>query len=643
MKLLPIVLLVLAILVTAGLARRKAPLDPQAAPSPRLSPFGTDSQAADARGEQVDYLPFDPITRLELLDHVRTLASDAMEGRRTGEPGADRAATYIEDEFRRAGLRPGGDEGSYRQSFQAQLGARMGEKNRLVLKSPGGPVVMGLDSDWRPLSFSTRGQLLSPITFCGYGITANDPPYDDYAGQDVRDRVVLLLRYEPGADDPHSPFGGSSLTMHADLRNKTKNAFDHGAAGVLVVTGPATQQDDLLPFDTGADAGSGHLPAAQLRRPALSPLLDVVEVDLAAVQARIDQTYQPYSFPLDLTVEMEVDVEPVEAEAFNVIGILRGGDPAFRDEAIVVGAHYDHLGRGGKGSLAPDTVAIHNGADDNASGVAAVIEIAAALATTPAEVRRSIVFVAFTGEELGLLGSSYYVEHPAMPLALTRAMINLDMVGRGRDREVLIGGAGTSPDLRQVVEEEARADFLSPVFSEGGYGPSDHTAFYARDIPVLFFSSAPHEDYHRPTDDWEKVDLHYLEMIARLAQRVTGRLAGEVAEIRFVRADTGGPPGSRPGGEGYGTRGYGPFLGTVPDFGPSKEGVRLSGVRQGSPAEIAGLRRGDLIVGWDRRRIFNLEDYAAALRSQRPGDRVEIEFLRDGATQRAVAVLGERR
>lgn len=643
MKLLPIALMFLAILITATLAVRNAPMNPPEVEPLLLSPFSAAHVPGGSTGEPQAVFPFDAITRLELTELVRTLASDEMEGRRTGEPGADRAAAMIEHEFHRIGLRPGGDGGAYRQTFTARVGARMGEKNQLAIRSPSGSVTPDLDTDWRPLSFSTRGHVRAPVTFCGYGITASDPSYDDYEGEDVGGRVVLLLRFEPGADDPHSPFAGSALTLHADLRNKAKNALDHGAVGVLVVTGPASTEDHLLPFDTGADAGSGHLPSAQIRRAALTPLLDALGVDLAAVQAAIDQSYRPQSFPLDLTVEMRIDVAPVEMEAFNVIGILRGSDPALRDEAIVVGAHYDHLGRGGRGSLAPDTVAIHNGADDNASGVAGLIEIAEAMATTPAQARRSLAFIAFTGEELGLLGSSHYVEHPTIPLSATRAMINLDMIGRGREREVMIGGAGTSPELRQVADEEARADFITPVFSEGGYGPSDHTSFYSRDIPVLFFSSQPHEDYHRPTDDWEKLDYGYLEKTARLVQRVVSRLAGEAGEVRFTRAAEGGPHGTHPGGEGYGTRGYGPYLGTVPDFGPSAEGVRLSGVRPGSPAEAAGLTRGDVIVGWNSLKIINLEDYAAALRAQRPGDRVRIAFLRDGQPQTAEAVLGERR
>jgi hypothetical protein len=519
----------------------------------------------------------------------------------------------------------------------------MGEKNHLEIRSPGGAIHPDLDIAWRPLAFAARGRLRAPVTFCGYGITSADPPYDDYGEVDVHGRVALVLRFEPGVDDSLSPFGGSALTLHADLRNKAKNAFDHGAVGVLFVTGPAGRVDELLPFDTGATAGSGHLPAAQIRLAALAPALASMEVDVAATQARIDQSYVPDSFPIDLTVEMEIDVERVEAEADNVIGILRGSDQELRQEAIVVGAHYDHLGWGGRGSLAPDSAAIHNGADDNASGVSAIIEIAEAMATTPESARRSIVFAAFTGEEMGLLGSSYYVDHPVVPLADTRAMINLDMVGRGEPRQVMIGGAGTSPELRRIAEEEAAADFITAEFNEGGYGPSDHTSFYARNIPVLFFSGSPHEDYHRPSDDWEKIDDSHLERVSRLVQRVVTRVAGEVEEIHFTRADGSGPHGTRPGGEGYGTRGYGPYLGTVPDFGPSSEGVRLSGVRPGSPAEAGGLRGGDVIVGWNEIKVMNLEDYAAALRAHRPGDQVSIAFMRDGQKQSAAVVLGERR
>jgi hypothetical protein len=254
---------------------------------------------------------------------------------------------------------------------------------------------------------------------------------------------------------------------------------------------------------------------------------------------------------------------------------------------------------------------------------------------------RSIVFVAFTGEEMGLLGSSRYVEDPPWPIASTRAMINLDMIGRGPERQIQVSGVGTSPRFRELVSPAAAAEGLTPVFNEGGYGPSDHTPFYAQNLPVLFFFTAPHEDYHRPSDDWEKLDYSFLESATRLAAKVTGDLAG-VAPIEFARADGGLPRGGERGGEGYGGRGYGPYLGTVPDFTPVERGIRLSGVREGSPAEAAGIRGGDIIVGWEGRPILNMKDYSQALKSHRPGDRVEISILRDGKEIPVSATLAER-
>jgi hypothetical protein len=310
---------------------------------------------------------------------------------------------------------------------------------------------------------------------------------------------------------------------------------------------------------------------------------------------------------------------------------------------VVAGAHYDHLGFGGRESLAPDSAAIHNGADDNASGVAALIEMAEALTTAGHPVDRSVVFAAFTGEELGLLGSSHYVNAPPIPLDQTRAMVNLDMIGRAPRGRVFVSGVGSSPELRAIAEEEITTELAMPVFGEGGLGPSDHTAFYSRDIPVLFFYSPPHEDYHRPTDDWEKVDFQSLEVVARIASRVVERAAGrDMPAIRFTRADGTWQSGGG-GGEGYGTRGYGPYLGTIPDFTSQEEGVRLTGVRDGSPAALAGLQRGDVIITWNGRSIRNLAEYAQALRSQSPGDRVELGFRRDGQEGTAAAVLAERR
>jgi len=633
-------LLLVLVLLAAFLALTRAPLDPPPAPAVRLSPFAGASPSPALAGA----VPADPITRADLMAHVEVLASDAMEGRRTGEPGAERAAAYIAAEFRRLALLPGGDHGSYFARFSAPLGARAGTGSRLALVTRGGTVELVPDRDWRPLAFAapTRGILRAPVVFCGYGIAASEPAYDDYAGIDVRGKVALVLRLEPGAGDSLSPFDGTRLTVHADLRNKAKTAFDHGAAGLLVVTGPA-EPDSLLAFDDQAAAGSGHLPAAQVGRDALARALAAEGFDLAAAQAAIDRSYRPCSTPLALAAELAVDVEPVVAEAFNVIGILPGSDPDSQRTAIVIGAHYDHLGWGGRGSLNPGLREIHNGADDNASGVAAMLEIAAAAATGPPPPARTLVFAAFTGEEVGLLGSTRYVEHPAWPLAATRAMLNIDMIGRGPNKEIQVAGLGTSPRFRSLIDEGARAVELKPVINEGGYGPSDQTPFYARNIPVLFFFTAPHADYHRPTDDWEKIDVGYLEAATRLIAGVVSDLADGGAPIEFVRSDGGLPRGGpSAGGEGYGGRGYGPYLGTVPDFSPVDRGIKLSGVKAGSPAAAAGIQGGDVIVGWNGRPILNMQDYAQALKSQRPGDRVEIEIVRDRRTITVAITLGER-
>ncbi len=636
-----VTLIVAFALGAALLATHWAPLRPLPPVPPRLSPFVEARAELAARSPTTR--PPDPIRQADLAERVKVLAADTMEGRRVGEAGAEHAASYLEREFRRLGLRPGATDGTYRQRFTARLGARRGGANRLTLETPGGPLELEMDREWQPLAFAapTRRILRAPVVFCGYGITAADRGYDDYAGLDVQGRVALVLRFEPGVDDSLSPFDGTRLTVHADLRNKAKNAFDHGAAALLIVTGPR-QKDEILPFDDQAEVGSGHLPAAQVGSEVLVRALAAAGVDLARVQAVIDSTSLPYSFPVELSTEMAIDVVPVTGEAFNVVGLLRGSDPDSQRTAIVVGAHYDHLGRGGAGSLASGSGEIHNGADDNASGVAALCEIAGAMASAPLPPARSVVFIAFTGEEKQLLGSTYYVNHPLWPLAATRAMINIDMIGRGRDREILVAGVGTSPRFRALVEEATAASRLTPVVNEGGYGPSDHTPFYSRNIPVLFFFTAPHEDYHRPTDDWEKLDFGFLESATTMIASLAGKLGGEQAPIEFARADGGLPRGGHGGGEGYGSRGYGPYLGTVPDFTPAERGVRLSGVREGSPAAAAGIQGGDIIVGWNGRPILNMQDYAQALKSHRPGDRVEIAVIRDGKQLTTIAVLGTR-
>ena len=341
------------------------------------------------------------------------------------------------------------------------------------------------------------------------------------------------------------------------------------------------------------------------------------------------------SFFQDVPLASTINPHGAGGTGRNVIGILEGSDARLRDEFIVIGAHYDHLGRGGFGSLAPESPdAIHNGADDNASGVAALLYAAARLAEAPRPAR-SVLFVAFTGEESGLLGSAQFTRQPAVPLDHIRAMLNMDMVGRLGAGPLIVYGVGTATEWRTVLEAEARQLGLTVAMRREGYGPSDHTSFYTNDVPVLHFFTNTHGDYHKPSDDWEKVDAAGLERVARLVTGVTRSLAAPDASITLVRG-AGEPPRVAVAG------GSGAYLGTVPDFAPVERGVLLGGVTAGSPGDRAGLRKGDILIRLGGKDVKDLEGFTEALRAHRPGDEVEVVVLRDGREVGLRAILGRR-
>lgn len=321
----------------------------------------------------------------------------------------------------------------------------------------------------------------------------------------------------------------------------------------------------------------------------------------------------------------------------NLAAVLPGTDPRLRDEYVVIGAHYDHLGMGGTGSLAPGVEAVHNGADDNASGVAALLEAARALAagTSPA---RSVLFVAFTGEEMGLLGSNQFVGSGVVPADRMKAMLNMDMVGRLGDDPLIVYGVDTAEEWRPLVESAARRYDVTVAARGEGYGPSDHTSFYTRDIPVLHFFTNVHGDYHQPGDDWEKIDTDGVQRVAGMVTDIARDLAARPANLTLVRGAGAPQPAA---GEGQ-TRGYGAWLGTVPDFTPVERGVLLSGVSPGSPAEAAGILAGDVIVGLGDHDVADLQGMTDALRAHKPGDVVRVRYLRDGAERTAEVTLGSR-
>jgi hypothetical protein len=611
----------------ASPARRRAAL-------PALAFVSLVTLAAPAGG--ADLLP--PPDRL--LGWVRELSSPAMDGRASGTPGADRAARYLAEHFRRIGLRPIGDGGSYFQRFPVLTGVRLGAASALtqsVAGGVGGARVFALGSDFLPFAFSDDGDVSGEVVFAGYGITAPAVGYDDYAGLEVGGRIVLVMTGEPREQDPQGPFRPAEHFHYTELRHKVLNAREHGARGIIVVENPARPDPGLRPL-RGTTPAWGIV-AIGATRGVADGLLAPSGQDLASLATSIDRALAPASRTLaSVTVTLRVSLVRERGETANVIGFLPGTDPGLRDEALVLGAHYDHLGRGSPVSLEPTHAdAIHPGADDNASGTAVVVGLAEAFARAGGA-RRGLVFALFSAEEVGLLGSGHYVRQPPVPVERTVAMANFDMVGRMREDRLHVMGVDTGHGLRAVVEQAAAGQGLTLALRGDGVGPSDHSAFLGREIPVLFFFTGTHGDYHRPSDTWDRVNPDGMRKVAAVAYRAIRALADRDDRPAFARV-----PGPAVAARGSG-RGYGPYFGIVPDFAESPApGVRLGGVRPGSPAERAGLRTGDVILRFAGVTVRTLDDLTFALRQKRPGDVVEVTFTRDGAPRTAAATLEHRR
>jgi len=590
--------------------------------------------SATAAAPAIVTLPAPPAERL--LDDVKVLSSPAMAGRRSGTAGTDAAARHIAQAFRAVGLAPGGDAGGYEQAFEVPTGVRLGAPNSLTIVAPAART-LAAGRDFTPLAVSGEGARNGDVVFAGYGITAADLGYDDYAGIDVRGKIVLIMTGEPRGRDPTSPFRKPEAYHYSERRHKLINAREHGAAAVLLVSHPGAASDSLPALAGVAQPWS--VLAVAVVRPVADALLAASSTSLPAAANTIDRALAPQSFVVPgVRVALEVTLVRERRSTANVIGILRGGDPALKDEAVVIGAHYDHLGLGGEGSLAPDSVGVvHPGADDNASGTAAVMELARDFAAAGAQ-PRTLVFVAFAGEEMGLLGSAAYVRRPSVPLDRTVAMVNLDMVGRPRAGKVFVAGVDSGSGLRTLVSDAARGLPLQPELRGDPFAPSGQTSFYAGGRPVLFLFTGAHEDYHRPSDTWDKIDAPGLAAVTAFAGRIVAALAAVATPPAYAKLEN-----TRTGGTAGG-RGYGPFFGVVPDFGePTRAGVRVNGVRAGSPAERAGLRAGDILVRFGGVQVGTLDDLTFALRSHRAGDEVEVRWVRDGEERHGRASLQERR
>jgi Zn-dependent M28 family amino/carboxypeptidase len=642
----------------------------------------------------------------EIRSDVYFLASDRLEGRGVGTQGLDVAGDFIASRFASLGLKPLPGLDGYFQTFEMITSESIAPETGLTVAGR----AFKVKQDFVPASFSGEKVFEGPVVFAGYGITNKEKGYDDYAGLDVKGKVVLILRFEPHDAKGKSRWAKDEYSEHSHLDVKAKNAESHGAAAVIMVNPPkyhyAENEDPLLAF-VRQPSSAMPMPFVHVTRAAAGEVLKKAGApELAELQGRLDRDVKPASFDLkDVTASGRVALARTRRPVRNVVAYLPGTKA---DEYVVVGSHYDHLGWGGPGSLmamptsahgvaaaatqaGPDLIegigrvltgqadrpatrpatvpavvvhpgahaattnnsvpamrAIHHGADDNASGTAAMLELARVMARrAAAEGRppeRSVVFCAFTAEESGLNGSARFVKDPPIDLKKTAAMLNFDMVGRVRNNLLYVGGGGTAAPLKGLLE---KADEDSPLqfknFGDGGLGPSDHMSFALKKVPVLFLFSGNHADYHRPSDTADKVNYDGIAEVVRVGAELIDELARMPMSAYVDAADKSSmmnPMTAGTGGEGVRRA----SLGVVPEYGGEEDGkgVVIGGTTSGTPAEKAGLRGGDVIVKVGERATGTLMELSTALASYKPGDRVKVVYRRGGQERTADVVLGGR-
>src|SRR3954454_22686555 len=530
------------------------------------------------------------------LDDVKYLASPELKGRATGSPELEKAAAFISGKFKEFGLKPA-DGKNYYQAFAVTTSATPGPGNRLASVENGRKTAIEFQKDYTPFNFSHSGKLAGTVVFAGYGITAPEYKYDDYAGIEVKDKVVLILRHEPQEADEKSVFGGKQFTQHAQFAIKASNAKMHGAAGLIVINDVPNhkdQEDKLPTFGSIEGPSDTGIPVVQIKEAIAEKWFAAAGKHVDQNIAGIDKDMKPESFvfPSNLQIDANVDLERQVKTVHNVAAYL----PGTTKEYVIIGAHYDHLGLGGQFSLAPSmTWTVHRGADDNASWTSGVIELARYFSKQPKQ-KRGILFLTFAGEELGLLGSAFWANNPEIPLENAVSMLNMDMIGRAKGGKLYVGGSATGSNFRAMLDKIVpQHPDLKVDYSEGPEsGSSDHTSFIAKRVPSLFFFSGLHSDYHKPSDTWDKIDsagaANLLSMVADIAEQ----LREADARPEFVKPAVASHGGAS--GDGAQTSGYGPWFGSVPDFAEGIQGVKFADVTEGSPAQKAGLKAGDVMV-----------------------------------------------
>ncbi len=559
---------------------------------------------------------FNPeITVDDLKENIYYLASDSLQGRKSGEPGGLLAAEYIRQKFETAGLQLLYDKGF--QPFSLVADAELGDENLLTV----GNKSFETKTDFLPYAFSANSTVEAMLVFAGYGMEVNRDSlkWNDFIGVDVAGKWMLVLQGDPDLENPNSPY----LEFSTE-RAKALTASDKNAAGIILVAGPDfNEKDELSSLFFDKNSSRFDMPVLQVTRKVADEMLAGTGETIESLENRMQEDHRGFNLKVATSVKATVNVQLKEKETRNIVAMLPGWDETLKDEAVVIGAHYDHLGMGGpgSGSRAVDTTAVHNGADDNASGVAAVIQLAEKLAAEKAN-KRSLIFVAFGAEEMGLVGSKAFVNDPPVATEKMVAMFNFDMMGRldTTTNALSISGTKTSKEAEEILNN-LNTDF-ELAFSEEGIGPSDHASFYLQNIPVFFFSTGAHPDYHTPKDDAELINYEGEKKVLDYAVKVIEEVTNRDRKLTFQEA----------GSKFQRSRGgrFKVTFGIMPDYaGLEKRGMRIDAVTKGKPADKAGMQRGDIITAIEGKKVSNIYDYMSRLQTLEAGQRISVDIIRD--------------
>ena len=557
------------------------------------------------------YIGSSNIEELEIMSHIRFLSDDERAGRYPGSRESKDVISYITKQFKRYKIEPGASRSRFIQPFTIVDSMSLGDKNYFYFNSDS----LQLKKDFIPLWFSGSGALKTEVAFAGYGFSINQDSliWNDYKNIKVQNKWVMVMRHSPERGNPHSVYA-----PHSDLHKKMMVARDQGAAGIIYIS--QHQDSTLLELNYIPGYSQSGIPAIHISNAKANEILSFSAQSVKQIQKKMDSNLKSVSFNIpDVNISAKIELKSIRTKAGNIIGKITSRNHKYRDEYIVIGAHFDHLGVGGigSGSRKIDTVAVHNGADDNASGTAGLIELAHKLRANKHLLKRSVLLVAFDAEEKGILGSKYFINNSPINLSKIVTMINLDMIGRLKDSVFTISGVGTSSIFSSLIDSLDKKSHLKIKKDFSGYGPSDHSSFYAKNIPVLSFFSGFHNDYHLPEDDWEMInskgekdilDIVYnaIIFISRIENRPDFLLSGPKEQKTYK-----------------GT--FKVTLGIIPSYGSVKKGLEVGQIsNQNGPAAKAGIKAGDLIKEMNEKKINDIYEYMKRLKEFKKGDQVDV-------------------